>query len=166
MSKALKEHSLEKYYRCIVTGKITEDAYLKGYLKKDAAANQVAVKTKLPAGAEGYLPIETAYHPIQVYDGYTELEVHLITGRSHQIRAHLASIGHPIIGDTKYGDPKQNELFRKKARVTSQLLHAYRIRFPHGFSGGQEKPFEVTAPYGEELKRAIRFISQNMKQDT
>ncbi len=166
MSKALKERSLEKYYRCIVSGKLTEDAYLKGYLKKDAAANQVAIKTNLPADAEGYLPIETAYHPIQVYDGYTELEVHLITGRSHQIRAHLASIGHPIIGDTKYGDPKQNELFRKKARVTSQLLHAYRVRFPHGFSGGQEKPFEVTAPYGEELKRAIRFISQNTKQDT
>ena len=165
MSRALKERSLEKYYRCIVSGKITEDAYLKGYLKKDAAANQVTIKTTLPAGAEGYLPIETAYHPVKVYDEYTELEVHLITGRSHQIRAHLASIGHPVIGDTKYGNSKENELFRKKARVTSQLLHAYRIRFSHGFSDEWKEPFEVTAPYGEEMKRAIRFISQNTKQD-
>lgn len=74
-------------------------------------------------------PIETAYRPIWTGGGYTGLEVHLITGRSHQIRAHLASIGHPIIGDVKYGDAGTNEQFREQCKVKSQMLHAYRIVF-------------------------------------
>ena len=64
--------------------------------------------------------------------GYTEFEVHLMTGRSHQIRAHLASIGHPIIGDYKYGDSGVNVYFKKNARITSQLLHASRFVFEDG----------------------------------
>ena len=60
------------------------------------------------------------------------LEVHLITGRSHQIRAHLASLGHPVIGDPKYGDARQNRLFANKAGTSRQLLHAYRVHFSDG----------------------------------
>lgn len=77
--------------------------------------------------------------------GYTGLEVHLITGRSHQIRAHLASIGHPIIGDVKYGDAGTNEQFRRQCKVKSQMLHAYRIVFADGR--------EVIAPCGAEFAR-------------
>ena len=60
----------------------------------------------------------------------TLLEVKLITGRTHQIRAHLSSIGHPIVGDTKYGKKEVNDKYRKECHITSQLLHAYRIEFP------------------------------------
>ena len=59
-------------------------------------------------------------------DDYTVLEVHLITGRPHQIRAHLAMLGHPVLGDFKYGDRKINEKYRLK----DQLLHAYRVVLP------------------------------------
>ena len=59
------------------------------------------------------------------------MEVHLITGRTHQIRAHLASVGHPIVGDTKYGDRKINSQFRKDFGLSGQLLHAYRVEFPN-----------------------------------
>ena len=62
----------------------------------------------------------------------TELEIHLITGRTHQIRAHLASIGHPIIGDMKYGDEKVNHDYYEAYHVTHQLLHAFRLEFPDG----------------------------------
>lgn len=61
---------------------------------------------------------------------FTLLQVKLITGRSHQIRAHLASIGHPIIGDYKYGDQKTNHYFNKKYSLSYQLLHSYRMIFP------------------------------------
>ena len=59
-------------------------------------------------------------------------EVHLITGRSHQIRAHLSSIGHPIIGDMKYGDKRINAFYKENYHVTSQLLHAHHVILPDG----------------------------------
>jgi 23S rRNA pseudouridine955/2504/2580 synthase len=61
---------------------------------------------------------------------YTLLQVKLITGRSHQIRAHLASIGHPLIGDFKYGDQKTNHYFKVNYGLSHQLLHSYRMVFP------------------------------------
>lgn len=157
MSEALKERnakrSVQKYYRCIVSGVLKEKTYLKGYLSKDERTNKVTVyKTKPTDKNIEYLPIETEYRPLASVNGFTELEVHLITGRSHQIRAHLASIGHPIIGDTKYGLPKINERFGRECRLKSQLLHAYRIRFADGR--------EVIAPTPKQYDKVWEFIQQ------
>ena len=58
------------------------------------------------------------------------MKVKLVTGKPHQIRAHLASVGHPIIGDPKYGDVKINEYYRKEFKLNRQLLHAWRLEFP------------------------------------
>jgi len=129
MAEALKSRSMQKYYRCLVAGQIVKDAHLKGYLTKDHQSNKVTIRKEAFADASY---IETAYHPIKVYENMTLLEVHLITGRSHQIRAHLASIGHPILGDAKYGDKKVNQMVKDSCRVRSQLLHAYRMEFPDG----------------------------------
>lgn len=147
MSKALKERSIQKYYRCIVKGEMRENTLLKGYLKKDERTNKVTISQR---EKEDYLPIETEYRPLKVLNGYTELEVHLITGRSHQIRAHLSSIGHPIIGDVKYGDKEMNERFRKKTGTRSQLLHACRIVFSDGR--------EIVALPGTEYEKAWNYI--------
>lgn len=162
MSNALKQRFVQKYYRCIVAGEVREATCLKGYLKKDEEANQVRVVEKKPAeaGGEEYLPIETEYRPIQTLHGFTELEVHLITGRSHQIRAHLASVGHPIVGDSKYGKKSINDRFRREAGVSSQLLHAYRLVFPGGLLKESGEPFEVTSPYGEDFKRILAYLKQ------
>ena len=79
---------------------------------------------------EQFVSIETAYNPISIKDGYTYLEVELITGKTHQIRAHLSSKGHPLLGDEKYGDRKWNNEFSKYKIPKWQLLHSYRVEFP------------------------------------
>ena len=153
MSEALKERSAQKYYRCIVSGILKEKTYLKGYLSKDERTNKVTIyKTKPTDPTIECLPIETEYRPITSVNGYTELEVHLITGRSHQIRAHLASIGHPIIGDAKYGSAKVNEVFGRECRLKSQLLHAYRIEFTN--------VREVVAPTPKAYDKVWEYIEQ------
>ena len=148
-TEALKNRRIQKYYKCIVAGAVDQESYLKGYLKKDEQTNRVTISGK---EAEGVL-IETEYRPLHRGNGFTELEVHLITGRSHQIRAHLASVGHPIVGDVKYGKKEINERFRKELHVNSQLLHAFRMVFPDGK--------EVTAPTDSVYNRALRYILED-----
>lgn len=127
LSLGFKERSFGKYYRCLVKGRASGKEYIKGYLIKDSRRNQVTVSRFPEEGADR---IETEYRPIKEAEGYTLLEVHLITGKPHQIRAHLASEGHPVIGDYKYGDRRLNDGFRKKYGLASQLLHACRLEFP------------------------------------
>lgn len=127
MGELFKQRSLRKFYRCLVLGEVKEKQYIKGYLTKHDTINKVAVSQKETKEA---LPIETEYEPIWTNGKCTLLEVHLITGRTHQIRAHLASLNHPIIGDYKYGNRKINNDYKRKYGLESQLLHAYRLEMP------------------------------------
>ena len=127
MGGLFKERSLRKYYRCLVHGNIKEEKYIKGYLTKDENTNKVSILQSKEADG---LPIETEYRPLWSNERCTLLEVHLITGRTHQIRAHLASEGHAIIGDYKYGNRRINDAYKSKYKLESQLLHAYRIEMP------------------------------------
>lgn len=144
MSKAFRERSMEKYYLAIVAGHISKPRRIKGFLKKDEKNNQVTILSEPSNDAK---PIITEYRPLKLVGQVTLLEVHLITGRSHQIRAHLASIGHPVIGDTKYGNPRLNREFLKNAGVTHQLLHAYRLFLADGT--------KIQADAPKEFERAL-----------
>jgi 23S rRNA pseudouridine955/2504/2580 synthase len=123
MSRLLKERTVHKYYQLYVGGRITTAGTIKGDLHKDEVKNKVTI---LPEGDR----IITHYRPLQLWSDRTLLEVQLVTGKTHQIRAHLASIGHPLIGDHKYGDRQLNDLYKKRYQVADQLLHACRIEFP------------------------------------
>lgn len=125
MTELIREHRLKKYYVAVVEGSIDRPASLDGFLQKDAATNKVRIYQD--AGSESE-KIVTNYRPLGQKDGYTLLEVELVTGKTHQIRAHLASIGHPLAGDLKYGGHPYR-FFGEKAQKT-QLLHAYRLVFP------------------------------------
>ena len=127
MAEMFRERSMKKFYRCIVAGDVKETRYIKGYLVKDEKTNTVSVSEKEMPDSQ---PIETEYRPLEKLQNGTLLEVHLITGRTHQIRAHLASVGHPIIGDYKYGDEKINRYYKERYHLVSQLLHAYRMEMP------------------------------------
>lgn len=127
LSLGFYDRTFRKYYHCLVKGKVDKQIHLNGYLKKDHRTNRVTVIQESETDAQ---PIETEYRPLESNGKYTLLEVHLITGKTHQIRAHLASAGHPLIGDYKYGDRSLNDRFREKYGLKSQLLHAYRLEFP------------------------------------
>lgn len=143
LSEELRDRSVRKYYRAVVAGAVEEEAHLSGWLRKKEVENQVEILTQKQEDA---LPIETSYKPLKIKhfsngkETLTLLEIHLITGRTHQIRAHLASIGHPVVGDLKYGNSQINQYYYEGFQVNHQLLHAYRLEFPDGRVFTAEEP--------------------------
>lgn len=132
MSSILKDRSLHKYYRLYVKGIMKEAALIEGFLTKNPSTNVVKI-TKEPLDHNSDY-IKTRYEPVKAMGDKTLVEAELITGKTHQIRAHMAAIGHPLLGDYKYGDRKFNDIYKNKYQIKNQLLHAYRLEFP--FLGG------------------------------
>lgn len=119
--QAFAAHRLEKTYHAIVKGRPgPPDAVLHAYLRKDAQDATVTVTNRIVPGA---LPIETHYRTLSHDADTARLEVRLVTGRTHQIRAHLAHIGHPVLGDDKYGD----RAFNRAHGARRQKLWAVRL---------------------------------------
>lgn len=127
LSEAFNSRELSKYYICMVKGVVKEKISISGYIMKDEKLNKVKISE---TETEGFVPIKTEYIPIASDGHISLLKVHLITGRSHQIRAHLASVGHPLLGDYKYGDKTLNEKFKIRYNITSQLLHSFELIIP------------------------------------
>lgn len=138
MTEYIKNRDIDKYYLALVKGKVDKDDKIDGYLVKDSRTNKVRIvnnkiikenKNGNSVNEQKLDYIRTEYAPVDYNDEYTLLKVKLITGKTHQIRAHLASINHPLIGDYKYGDKKLNDRFKKKYKLESQLLHSYEVIF-------------------------------------
>lgn len=143
LNQKLKDRELEKYYLCVVHGKISKkQGILEGWLVKDEKKNKVTV---YPQKRNGAKEIRTKYTVKAENKELSLVEVELLTGRTHQIRAHFASIGHPLLGDGKYGT---NELNKAHGGYKKQFLYSYRLKFTFSTDAGilnylNQKDFEV-----------------------
>jgi 23S rRNA pseudouridine955/2504/2580 synthase len=122
--------AIRKFYLTIVAGEMKESLILKDFMVKDSRTNTVRVEPD-SLGIRGEKAVETLATPKKVGKGYSLVEIELVTGRTHQIRAHLSQAGFPVIGDPKYGRAMVNEKIRQRFHWNAQVLHAVRLEFQH-----------------------------------
>lgn len=157
MAKLLKNREITKEYLTIVKGIVKDATRVSGYLEKNEKTNKVRVFEE--KRSEEAAPIVTEYIPLSCANGYTLLRVHLITGKTHQIRAHLASLGFPVLGDGKYGDVSENRNLKERFLLEYQLLHAFRVVFPDDIdSCGKLSGKEVKATVPAQFLRIAKAL--------
>ena len=123
LNQKMKDRELHKFYLCLLINKPKKDnAILSDYLIKNEKTNKVTVLRNEKQGAKKIL---TKYSVLEINNNLTLCEVELLTGRTHQIRAHMSSIGCPILGDNKYGNKKLNQ----KYSLSKQCLYSYKLAF-------------------------------------
>ena len=144
LSAQLADHTLARTYECIVVGKLRED---RGTVNAPIARHPT--DRKRMAVVAGGREAVTHWEVIARYPGYTHVRCRLETGRTHQIRVHMAYIGHPILGDTVYGAKKE------VPGLTGQCLHAVGLRFLHPRT---HEVVELSCPLPEEFTRMLQKI--------
>lgn len=138
---------VEKYYITLIHGNLEKACRLEGYLTKDEKENK---STVWPDEKKGGKKVVTILEPVKGNGTYTLVQVDLHTGRSHQIRAHLQSIGMPVIGDPKYGDPVQNKQFCDRYGLKNQFLHNHKT-VVQNYQKNQD--LVLASPLPKELKK-------------
>lgn len=159
LSDIIKARTLKKYYLTIVKGEVLKNFTAEAYLLKNDNHNTVKIYQDKVEGADY---IKTAYEVLEVKGGHSLLKVELITGKSHQIRAHLSFLGYPVIGDGKYGLKSENTSYRRMG-LNSQFLHSYEIQFPKlegEFAYLSGKKFNAKLP--ERLEKVSNKLGFNI----
>jgi 23S rRNA pseudouridine1911/1915/1917 synthase len=144
LAAQLQDHSLARTYETIVIGNLREDS---GTVDAPIARHHTDRK-KMAVTAGGKRAV-THWNVLERYNGYTRVECHLETGRTHQIRVHMAYLHHPVLGDTVYGNKKPYP------GLAGQCLHAKKLRFIHPSTG---QPVEVECPLPEYFVKVIHKL--------
>lgn len=145
IAEQIKEHSVNRRYRGIVCGNVKED---EGTINAPIGRHPVERK-KMAINEKNGKPAITHYKVLKRFERYTYMEFQLETGRTHQIRVHMASIGHPLLGDTLYSSGKS------PYKLQGQTLHAMTIGFIHPRTNAY---MEVSAPLPEYFERLLQII--------
>ena len=148
LSLALKNRTIDKFYVALVEGKLDKEITLNGTFTKDEANNKVTIIN------DNSNNVITCISSIASNDNISLIKIHLITGKTHQIRAHLASISHPIIGDMKYAGDNAYKLHKVKYNVSSQMLHSYITEYDG---------IEIKAPVPDNMNRIIEEEYGNLE---
>lgn len=142
LNQKIKDRELKKYYLCVVHGTLSKkEAVMTDYLEKNESRNRVYITSKPTPNSK---TIKTKYKVLKEFNNMSLVEIELLTGRTHQIRAHMAYIGHPLVGDGKYGTNKQN----KGLPLKWQALCSYKLEFAYKTEAGileylNGKSFEI-----------------------
>lgn len=155
MDEKLRTHEVEKYYLCIVHGRMKySEGTLRHYLSKKPEQKKVTVSRKNEPGSREAI---THYRVVDEQDGLTLCECLLGTGRTHQIRAQFAFIGHPLLGDNQYGSAKANAPY---GRMNGQALCAYRLMFAFEGDAGVLSPLNGRA----FQVKSVPFVQEYFKE--
>ena len=170
LGEMIRGDMVSKYYLTIAAGILDQEQTLTGSLSKDESANKVLINKE---GGREIMTVVTPVEHLKFGGGIdaTLVLVRLVTGRSHQIRAHLASIGHPLAGDVKYQTGRSrrlNEYVKSEFSLTTQLLHAYRIRFDTApeelaYLAGREFTAPLPARFREILSAAGSSFAESQQ---
>ncbi len=159
MSELLRERRIEKYYLAVVQGDMQKKGIWQAWLKKDKKTNKVEILGQDTPGASY---IKTGYEPLASDGINTLVRIRLYTGKTHQIRSHIANLGHPILGDQKYGGRIAG------SHIKRQLLHAYELKFPllkGDFADLSEKVFRAELPKDFYKENRVEQLIKKARKD-
>ena len=151
LSAAFHDRQIQKKYIALVHGKLSQSSGTINLL----VGRHPTLRTKMAAGKPRGRPAHTEYRVIESFRGFTLLEVKIRTGRTHQIRVHLAAIGHPVVGDNLYGERSYKEFSKKFGQLNRYFLHASDLSFTHPTTG---VPLEFHSPLPVELQNLVKSI--------
>lgn len=169
LTELIRNRQIGKFYRLILLGRMETAGIFTGELSKDAKNNQVKITGVSEKAFENDIPdsfgqtdtqrIKTGIRPLMtgVLPGIGEVtyaEAELFTGKTHQIRAHFASMGYPLLGDPKYGNPAKKRESAKRYGISRQLLHAYRVEFSDS-AGSIPAERKIVCPLPEDFERTL-----------
>jgi len=151
LRRQFAEHRVLKEYRAVVHGDVATAGELRTLLAHDHHNRR---KMRIVKGGDDARPAITSYRPLERYGAYTELEVHIATGVMHQIRVHLAALGHSVVGDRLYGSPAPLGP-ASPGDPARHLLHASRLGFTHPTSG---QVIEVRGPLPADFAAFLEML--------
>ncbi|MCT8977341.1 RluA family pseudouridine synthase [Clostridium sp. CX1] len=154
LNEMIRERKIEKYYQAVVSGRIKDGLY-EAYISKDEGEN---ISKVFEEPRKNTKKISTDVKTIKSIGTFSLVELELLTGRSHQLRAHLSHLGNPIVGDSKYGTAKSNSFFVNKYGLNYQFLYAYKLIF-------KDCPEKLAYMENKTIAAALPPVLKKIKKD-